>query len=844
MAKSSNPLDDYKRKQRKKEKLKNKTKRITERDTKVAQTTSLSTVQSEIQNLTQKQEHQNGHLDNKDTRKLERQRKELKIVIAAEEERKKQREELEKQEWEEEKKRMKTKEGVDELNQNKFQNAKASIYYDPIMNPFGAPPPGRPMMYHRRGGGKTMDVNEAFVPYELRDESDDKSVDLGIEEKIKDEGIGNGSDQVMDEREKQGGVELEDIPLQPPPPPPPPPPRPQHFHINNHQPPRDYNQYAPPPPLPKVPLPRAPPPPPPLPSSKPPPMQIGPPSLPEPSDSVKRLLRQQAKNKKSKKADLMADIWASQDEINYEGGALEGAVENIENGHLHLQSQSSSSNSNSKQRFQKKRKVEREDVYDPLCPADKGYSDYRSKDQIQRSTISKKKAKVQEDGVDVDVDVDSSTLKELKEKVECQWYYVDQSGVIQGPFQSEQMSGWGQAGFFPNDTMVRNGEDGEFVEMGMVDLLTGTLKYVETPVDDGIEARIAMLKQSIQERRVESVEDRIAALKQSMVERPVESVEDRIAALKQTMQERPPESIEDRIAALKNGNAHVQPCEGQEAKVELAPAAKGFDNSPSDGCIQEAPSYAAEDAPTYPLMDGDKSPSYPVNDNHEVPAYPFDDDHEGLAYPVDENDEVPAYPVDENDQGPAYPVDENNEVPTYPVVENDEIPAYSVDENDQGPAYPVDENDDETAYPVDENDEVPAYPIHEEDVPYPTDVEYPIDGEDAYPNTDDAYNAAGGKEVAPYFIPDTEEGEQIVMTKKKAIFKGDKEVVGLVPANLQVRRNMKAKPKKKKKKTSSTQPNQGMPAQPTTEVNDGEGTSSSKAVADDYEKFMSEINTF
>lgn len=55
---------------------------------------------------------------------------------------------------------------------------------------------------------------------------------------------------------------------------------------------------------------------------------------------------------------------------------------------------------------------------------------------------------------------------------------------------------------------------------------------------------------------------------------------------------------------------------------------------------------------------------------------------------------------------------------------------------------------------------------------------------------------------------------------------------------------MKAKPKKKKKKTSSTQPNQGMPAQPTTEVNDGEGTSSSKAVADDYEKFMSEINTF
>jgi len=838
MAKSSNPLDDYKRKQRKKEKQKNKTKRITERDTKVAQTTSLSSAQSEIQNLTQKQEHQNGHLDNKDTRKLERLRKELKIVIAAEEERKKQREELERIEWEEKKKRMKTKEGVDELNQSKFRNAKASIYYDPVMNPFGAPPPGRPMMYHRRGGGKTMDANEAFVPYELRDESDDKSVDLGIEEKMKDDG--NGNDQAMDEREKQVGVgvELEALRLQQPPPPPPPPPRPQHFHRNDHQPPRDYSQYAPPQHLPKVPPPRAPPPPPPLPSSKPPPKQTGPPSLPEPSDSVKRLQRQQTKNKKSKKADLMADIWASQDEINYEGGTLEGAMENIENGRL----QSSSS----KQRFQKKRKVEREDVYDPLCPADKGYSEYRSKDQIQRSTISQKKAKVEEDGVD------SSSLEESKEKVMCQWYYVDQSRVVQGPFQSEQMNGWGQAGFFPNDTMVRNGEDGVFVEMGMVDLSTGTLKHVEEPADDGIKARIAMLKQSIQERPVERVEDRIAALKQSMAERPVESVEDRIAALKQTMQERPPESIEDRIAALKNENAHAQPYDGQEAKVELAPVAEGFDNNPSNGYIEEAPSYAAEDAPTYPLMDGEEPPSYPLNDDHEVPAYPVDENNEVPAYPVDENDEPAAYPVDENDEVPAYPVDENNEpaaypvdenddVPAYPVDENDEVPAYPVDENDDVPANPVDENDEVPAYPVDENDEVPAYPVDEEDVPYPTDVAYPIDGEYAYPNTDDAYNAAGGKEVTPYYIPDTEEGEQMGTPKKKAIFKGDKEVVGLVPANLQVRRNIKAKPKKNRK-ISSSKPNKE--AQPTTEVNDGEEHSSSKAVADDYEKFMSEINTF
>jgi hypothetical protein len=71
----------------------------------------------------------------------------------------------------------------------------------------------------------------------------------------------------------------------------------------------------------------------------------------------------------------MADIWASNEELVYEGD-LEGAPE--------IQQQSS---------YKKKRKVDKTNIkesYDPLCPQDEGYGEYRSKDQIQRSTLNQK----------------------------------------------------------------------------------------------------------------------------------------------------------------------------------------------------------------------------------------------------------------------------------------------------------------------------------------------------------------------------------------------------------------------------------------------------------------------
>eukprot|EP00557_Chaetoceros_sp_GSL56_P007186 CAMPEP_0176505334 /NCGR_PEP_ID=MMETSP0200_2-20121128/16439_1 /TAXON_ID=947934 /ORGANISM="Chaetoceros sp., Strain GSL56" /LENGTH=659 /DNA_ID=CAMNT_0017904881 /DNA_START=1193 /DNA_END=3169 /DNA_ORIENTATION=+ len=650
MAKTSNPIQDYNRQQRKKEKKKNKVKRISARDTKVAQTASLDGIQKEIQNLTKKQEHQNGHLDTTDTRKLERLRKELKIVIQAEEERKKQREEREREEWEAQKERMKTKEGVDELNKNKFRNARASIYYDPVMNPFGAPPPGQPMVYHRRGGGQTMDPNEAFIPYEFRekDHEDDNDDDEVLS--VKD---GRGPLEMNNRQEPgidQHGMALHTVERKgstimavsdsfiPPPPPPPPPAARLHEFISPPPPPPPPqlasrpNEYIPPPPPPPPPRLKEsivpPPPHPPQHASKAKISSV--PSLPAPSESVQRLQRQKSKKNNKKATTLLADIWASQEEIDYEGGeTLEGAIDAIPHRIGNV--------SDAQPSYKRKRKMEsKEDTFDPLCPADDGYSDYRSKEQIQRSTLLSQKKKREEGHVEgEEKDVSSGDANEKKNFTKnvtpsCQWYYIDQSGYVQGPFASEQIMAWNQAGFFPSNTLVKNGQDGRFVEIGLVDLATGrsaeedpTEDYDDDDDDDD---------ENVEE---EGVEDRIAMLKQCMLKdrETCDSVEDRIRVLKNTMEEErthaTTNNVEDRIAALKESGPVVL---------------KSINSSIEDHDHEEPPAYPVE-APY--IDDQEEPPTYPTEalydyNQEEPPAYPID-----ASYDYNQGG-PPAYPVDES----------------------------------------------------------------------------------------------------------------------------------------------------------------------------------------------------
>ena len=81
---SSNPVQAHQRALRKRELKKNKHKRLAARDAKVASERTVSSVSAEIDKLEKKKEYQNDHLDNTDTRALERLRKELRICQSAE----------------------------------------------------------------------------------------------------------------------------------------------------------------------------------------------------------------------------------------------------------------------------------------------------------------------------------------------------------------------------------------------------------------------------------------------------------------------------------------------------------------------------------------------------------------------------------------------------------------------------------------------------------------------------------------------------------------------------------------------------------------------------------------
>jgi hypothetical protein len=154
MAKSQNPVEAHRRKQRTKEIKKNKEKRINERDERVKKSKTVAEVKKEIKDFERRHKLQLGQHEVKT--KLERLQKELKLVEAHEEQQKQQQAE------------QKTP-ALQYAPQKKFiklDRPEMSVYYDPQYNPYGAPPPGKPMLYHRYGGGATMNINEAIVPGE------------------------------------------------------------------------------------------------------------------------------------------------------------------------------------------------------------------------------------------------------------------------------------------------------------------------------------------------------------------------------------------------------------------------------------------------------------------------------------------------------------------------------------------------------------------------------------------------------------------------------------------------------------------------------------------------------
>ena len=152
-------LTDYHRQKRKKEQKKNKEKRLAERDARVLETKTASSVQEEIRKLERQhkvKKDDDGNeipLPHAVKSKLDRLKKELKILKEAEGEKK-----------DNNLQGNKSAAAAAQAAWKPLDNPQLSIYYDPVMNPFGEPPPGQPRLYHTADGRTTFNLADAALP--------------------------------------------------------------------------------------------------------------------------------------------------------------------------------------------------------------------------------------------------------------------------------------------------------------------------------------------------------------------------------------------------------------------------------------------------------------------------------------------------------------------------------------------------------------------------------------------------------------------------------------------------------------------------------------------------------
>ena len=620
---SSNPVQVHQRKQRIKQVQKNKDQRIKARDDRVVDTKTVKEVQQEIDKLEKRKNLQQGEVQ-----KLQRFQKELKLVQQAAKEKKP---EVTQQQQQQQQK----------VPLTELSDPRKSVYYDERMNPYGAPPPGKPRLYHQWGGGYTMDKHSAIVPGEER-------------------------------------------PILPPPPPREPMQhrsefqdrRPQYEYNNNNrygqQQARDNNSSwyrqqqardAPPrlpkenpPPLPREPPPPRPPPPP------PPPLQeekiLTVPALPPPSKPVQR-----------RKVQGTVDIWASTEEFDYERQA--NAID------------LDSHNLGEKMARKPKKKKKRPPV--DFCYEDQAGHIQGPFDKAQMQAWMKAGF------FPSNTMVRSNRSDEWVVITNMQLLYAT-SPVATNTKKPEPISVQDRI------AALKVGDNKE--EMSVQDRIA-TLKQRQQETEaanDNVQNRIAALRNGQQEdEETESViQDRIAALRKHHQEKDVNesAVQDRIAATKRGREDDAYPDVEAQYQVEESyaPQPPPYPTEGIESgpmpppyPLEDDPMATAPYPVDEDAMGPPPPRYptygepmgavpypvdndAMGPSPPYPMDSGATPSSYPVDHPYPVDdAYPAD-----VAYPIDD-----AYPTDE-----AYPADDAYPADVaYPVTD-----AYPTDE--QQP-YPV-----------------------------------------------------------------------------------------------------------------------------------------------------------
>eukprot|EP00536_Pseudo-nitzschia_multiseries_P008518 jgi/Psemu1/20586/gm1.20586_g len=761
----SNPMQDHHKKARQKELQKNKERRTKERDEKARD---------------MKRHHGQQQQKSAAEHKLARLQKELKLIqeaaAAARVKADADREAL----------RIANQYKQPQRPLTELDDPRKSVYYDEIMNPYGAPPPGKPRLYHRRFGGVTMNIHEAIVP--------------GEEQQV-------------------------------PTPPPPPPPPPQNFRGAQHQgPPSSYQQHI-----------RG--------GYGHHQRQSHPNRQSEPQReeglSTDRYShkRQSLRNPLSTQSpgEKLYDNKNSKDIKRQEGSAALSSSSSAKSsavGEMTKEDGTSSTPSSSAvQRTLRvaKRKGRAGALADIWASTEEvEYERHTNLVDLEADDI----------GTASKVKKKHNKKKKKKQKPPLEFYYRDNSGAVQGPFSKEQMRDWIDAGYFPLTTKARTNRmdpDG-WVPMGDLPSLKATIAQNDhsataaaaaaaaagsaDSANDSVQDRIAALKGSANGGDIDqldsSMQAKIAAMRADLLASSVEpvgndeaddlpngSVQDRIAALRATANHDDGDgtssdpSIQARIAAMK---ADLAGSVSSKPKDELT----NDDDIIANDSIQDRIAALRNNAPPPPPP---PPPAYPVNDseheNHSGPsAYPLDDDaYAGVAsYPVDDDVSpgVSSYPVDIDNYdsvAASYPVNmyEDDE---YGMVEN----PVGNDGEEGVPTYPVNENDD------DENAVAP-YPT---DYPGAADLAYPVT--DAYPVDDhnDGYD------------PSSHDSSQNLVALAKKVVKVDKALVSFVPTNLQ---NKKRKVEKE------------------LDGNTKEGSDPNKKVKstghdkdDDYETFMGEID--
>jgi len=816
---SSNPMQEHHRKTRSKEMQKNKQRRTKERDDVVLKTKTIPDVREEIQTAEREMKRHAGSQQQRGSseRKVARLQKELKILQEAAATKAKA-EAADPESAMEQQQQQNEQRPLTELD-----DPRKSVYYDKIMNPYGAPPPGKPRLYHRRWGGLTSNPHEAVVPGEevppppplppplsTTHQSNNNNrfgqelTSNNSQLRYHHSGGHHQNNQRTNYHQQQGQSQSSCYPS-----------RRQQQHLNIPPPNQQKNN--------------------------------------ESTDDETTIIKKgNEKSSLESKDDDSLLLPPTRETKNSDNSQKDGNKINVK---INCNTNTNKSNKIAAAATKTtKSETETETSLNvPSLPTpskavqratrvrNKRYGNNRnnSKNGIAADIwASTEEVEYERKTNLVDLEADdfgtskAKSKKKKKKKLPLEFYYRDTSDLPQGPFTKSQVNDWSEAGYFPPTTMARTNRMKEDKWMLMSDLPalqdnnnTTTTTSRETKTNDNVQDRIAFLKRD-QQRDDEVVDNKNNDDDDEGIDI---LMQDRIAALKADLASSNPKqqhTDDDDKGVDSNGRPEPENESTQNRVASLTEDTKVVDKHNTITNSEGQPSDKVQDR--IAALRGDKKfidkPETTVNSEREQPPPP-PPPLPSSVHPVnnDADNVGPAYPVDTDNGTVAYPVDNNVGVamyPAYPVDDEDSAASYLVSD------YPVDGD-------VDDEDAVTPYPTGEsypgaEDLSYPVTDSYPIENCN---NVVSAHEDKSHDISSVYPLP-----EDDIVTEPKKVVKVNKELVTFIPSNIRNKKR-KANVEPDKLEVISFEDTKHKKIKSTTSKRLGGETTD-----EDYDKFMQEID--